>query len=108
MWEAAMKSAKHHSRRTMGNHVLTFEELTTLFRQLESILNSRSIGVISEDPKEGEILMPAHLKSGMKPEAFPTIETTTKNDIANCASTARRTHIQKVFLQFRKRWQKNT
>ena len=61
LWEAGIKSAKHHLGRTMRNHVLTFEELTTLFCQVESILNSRPIGVLSEDPKDGEILTPAHL-----------------------------------------------
>ena len=45
----------------MGNHVLTFEELTTIFCQFESILNSRPIGVLSKDPNDGEILTPAHL-----------------------------------------------
>ena len=89
LWEAGIKSAKHHLRRTMGNHVLTFEELTTLFCQIESILNSRPIGVISKDPKDGEDLTPAHLICGMKLENFPTIENSKKNDIANCTSTAR-------------------
>ena len=77
----------------MGKHVLTFEELTSLFCQLESILNSRPIGVISEDPKDGEILATAHLIFGTTLETIPTIETPKKNDIANCTSTARWAHI---------------
>ena len=90
----------------MGNHVLTFEELTTLFCQVESILNSRPIGVLSEDPKDGEILTPAHLICRTKLETFPTIETPRKNEIANCISTARWVHIQNVLLHFWKRWHK--
>ena len=58
----------------MGNHVLTFEELTTLFCPVESILKSRPIGVLSEDPNDCEILTPVHLKCGTKFEIFPTIE----------------------------------
>ena len=31
IWEAAVKSAKHHLRRIIGDQVLTFSELATLF-----------------------------------------------------------------------------
>ena len=34
LWEADIKSTKHHLRRKMGNHSLTFEELTTFFVRL--------------------------------------------------------------------------
>ena len=90
----------------MGNHVLTFEELTTLICQVGSILNSRLIRVVSEDPKDEDILTPAHLISGTKLETVPTIETPKKIDIANCISTARWAHIQNVLLHFWKRWHK--
>ena len=66
LWEADLKTAKHHLRRTMGNHVLIFEELTFLFCQVESFSNSRLVGVISEDPKDCEISTPAHLLCGTK------------------------------------------
>ena len=103
--EAGIKSAKRHLERSMGNHVLTFEEMTTLFFQIEGILNSRPIGVISEDPKNGEISTPAHLICGTKHETFPTKETT-KKDFPKCTSTARWTHTQNVLLHFWKRWHK--
>ena len=86
--------------------MLIFEELTTLFCQVESILNSRTVGVISEDSKDGGILLPAHLICGTKVENLPTIETSKKNDIANCTSTARWAHIQNVLLHFWKGWHK--
>ena len=41
-----------------------------------------------------------------KLETFPTIETPRKNDLANCTSTARWSHIQNVLLHFWKRWHK--
>ena len=39
LWEAAVKSVKHHLRRVLGNHKLTFEELYTLIKQIEACLN---------------------------------------------------------------------
>ena len=81
--EAGLKSAKNHLRRTIGNHVLSLEELTTLFRQIEAILKSPPIEVVSDEPKDGEILTPAQLVCGTKLETFATIETLKKSDISN-------------------------
>jgi len=33
LWEAAVKSIKYHLRRTLGSHVVTYEELCTLGRR---------------------------------------------------------------------------
>ena len=43
LWEAAVKSMKHHLRRVMGNSMLTYEEMTTILRQIEQVLNNRTI-----------------------------------------------------------------
>ena len=39
IWEAAVKSAKHHLRRIIGDQVLTFSELATLMCRIEACLN---------------------------------------------------------------------
>ena len=50
--EWAVKSAKTLILKTIGNAALTFEELTTLLAEVEVVLNSRLIGVPSDDPSE--------------------------------------------------------
>ena len=51
LWESAIKRAKQHLRKVMGNKILSFEELTTLFCQIELILNSRPICPLSRSQR---------------------------------------------------------
>ena len=50
LWEAAVKSMKYHLRRTLGSHVATYEELSTLLAEIEACLNSRPLCALSDDP----------------------------------------------------------
>jgi hypothetical protein len=60
LWEAAVKSMKHHLRRTLGIHVVTYEELSTLLTEIEACLNSRPLCTISNNPHEVMYLTPGH------------------------------------------------
>ena len=106
LWEASIKSAKYHLRRVMGNNVLTFEELTTLFCQIEWVLNSRPIGVLSEDPKDPKHLTPAHLCCGGNLEAFPMKTSSVPDDIKKCSAQKRWVFLQNLIGSFWKRWTK--
>jgi len=64
LWEAAVKSAKTHLKKIVGNILLTFEELSTIFAQIEAILNSRSLYQISDDPQDYNVLTPGHFIIG--------------------------------------------
>ena len=59
-WEAAVKSAKFHLRRVVGEAILTYEEFSTLLIQIESVLNSRPMCPISDDPNDISALTPGH------------------------------------------------
>ncbi|XP_011858173.1 PREDICTED: uncharacterized protein LOC105555742 [Vollenhovia emeryi] len=64
IWEAAVKSLKHHLRRVVGDATLTFEEMTTLLAQIEACLNSRPLWALTDDPDDITALTPGHFLVG--------------------------------------------
>ncbi|XP_076299900.1 uncharacterized protein LOC143218554 [Lasioglossum baleicum] len=71
LWEAAVKSAKFHMHRVMGYAHLTYEEVQTLFSEIEAIFNSRPITPLSEDPNDMACLTPGHFLIGEELNSFP-------------------------------------
>lgn len=71
LWEAAVKSAKKHLRRIIGDSKLTFEELTTVLAQIEACLNSRPLTPAPSDVDGLEALTPGHFLIGQPLAAIP-------------------------------------
>ncbi|XP_053691646.1 uncharacterized protein LOC128740150 [Sabethes cyaneus] len=76
LWEAAVKSLKAHLRATIGNAVLTAEQLTTLLAPIESCLNSRPLTQMTAEPEDLEVLTPGHflIHRSLTAPAEPSLE----------------------------------
>ena len=74
LWEAAVKSAKLHLRRVVGEQKLDFEEMTTVAAQVEACLNSRPLGFLySHSPDAVAPLTPGHFLVGRPLQAYPEL-----------------------------------
>ena len=100
LWEAGVKSVKHHLRRVLTESRLTFEEFTTLLTQIEAILNSRPLCPLSTDPNDYSILTPAHFLIGRPLVAAPDDNLTTER----LNRLNRYQLIQRISQHFWKRW----
>ncbi len=101
IWEAAMKSCKHHFKRVVGDQLFTFEELYTFAVEVEALLNSRPLCPMSTDPNDPVALTLAHILVGQPLTMLP------ENDFlpvpANRLSSWQ--IITKARQHFWKRWQ---
>ncbi|XP_055622384.1 uncharacterized protein LOC129765952 [Toxorhynchites rutilus septentrionalis] len=71
LWEAAVRSAKFHLLRVIGNHPVCIEDMQTLLVQAETCLNSRPMTVLSDNPNDLEPLTPAHFLIGASIQQLP-------------------------------------
>lgn len=99
-WEAAVKSAKFHLRRVIGDASLTYEEFTTLLTQVEAILNSRPLCPLSDDPEDTSPLTPGHFTIG---EALTTVPEPSLISIPK-SRLSRWQFLQATLQHFWQRW----
>lgn len=77
--EAAVKSVKTHLKRVVGDHRLNYEEFYTILTQVEAVLNSRPITVLSDDPRDPQPLTPGHFLLLAPPTQLPDDDLTSAN-----------------------------
>ncbi|XP_073966911.1 uncharacterized protein [Choristoneura fumiferana] len=99
-WESGVKNLKHHLKRVLGNHVLSYEHFNTLLIEIEAILNSRPISPLSEDASDEQCLTPAHFIIGDRLTSFPEV------DVSNIPDNRLKIYqlITKLKQNFWKRW----
>ncbi|XP_033212150.1 uncharacterized protein LOC117169753 [Belonocnema kinseyi] len=102
IWEAGVKSVKHHLKRVAGEAILTFEEFATLLTQIEAILNSRPLTPLSSDPNDLNPLTPAHFLIGrtFSSLADPDLSHVNQGRLSNWQ------RIQQLQQHMWKRWSK--
>ncbi|XP_046976357.1 uncharacterized protein LOC124542454 [Vanessa cardui] len=101
LWEAGVKSMKHHMKRILSCH-LTFEEMTTLLCQIEACLNSRPLCPIEDSDTDNITpLTPGHFLIGEAPILVPHPDI---KDIP-VSHLTRWQHTQKLLSNFWQRWQ---
>lgn len=85
LWEAAVKSAKTHLRKVLGNESATYEELYTILTQIEACLNSRPLCALSNSPDSCEALTPGHfiIQQPMNLLPEPSVSDVPRNRLDN-------------------------
>lgn len=99
LWEAAVKSTKAPLVRTIGAHIWSFEEFSTILCQIEAALNSRPLTSLSSDPNDLEYLTPGHFIIGRRLLAVPEEELGGQMNLKN-----RWKLLQQSFQYFWRRW----
>lgn len=102
IWEAAVKSFKHHLKRVLKDQKLTYEQINTLLIQIEAILNSRPLCSLSTDPNDPVSITPAHLLVGRPFNVLPEKSVLSVPD--NRLSTYK--FLSKVRQDFWNKWHK--
>lgn len=97
LWEAAVKSCKHHLLRETGHTSLAQEDMITLLVQIEMCLNSRPLTPIPTDSTDLEVLTPGHFLVGSNLQAVPEANITETPD-------NRLDHWERTQKQFQRIW----
>nr|CAH7748491.1 unnamed protein product [Callosobruchus chinensis] len=103
LWEAAVKRAKFHLDRILNNNCFTFEQLATVFAQIEAIMNSRPLTPLSSDPSDLSVLTPGHFLIHYPLLSVPQVDLTSvpSNRLTQYEG------LQKLMQTFWRRWKKD-
>ncbi|XP_045498044.1 uncharacterized protein LOC123696083 isoform X1 [Colias croceus] len=99
-WESMVKVIKTHLFRVIGQQILSYEELCTVLTQIECLLNSRPLTVLSSDPAEPSALTPSHFLNTAPLLSLPAPQV--KSDHVSLLD--RHSLLDKLVQSFWKRW----
>ena len=71
MYESLIKVTKRALRMSTGEQILSWNEMATVFAEVKSILNSRPLTYMSDDPNDLRPLTPNQLLLGRRYEEHP-------------------------------------
>jgi len=103
LWEAAVKAAKFHIKRIIGEASLRYDEFLTLLIRIEAILNSRPLTPLSTDPNDLSVLTAGHFLIGSPLTSYPEPNL----EDSNTNRLTRWQHIEQLRQHFWKRWTKD-
>lgn len=100
LWEAAVKIAKRHLHRQLGNSRLSYEDLSTVLAEIEAAMNSRPLVPMTEDPNDFTVLTPAHFIIGSTMHAIlgPSVADVQASRLAHHQK------LQQLFQRFWHQW----
>ena len=98
LWEAAVKSMKHHLRR---DSILNYE-IATILCQIEQVLNNRPLMALTNNPDDTFAISPLMLVNGSELDAIPQ-PSLPKMD-ARGHPVKQFCSLQQLLSQFWKRW----
>lgn len=100
LWESNVKAVKSHLFKVIGKQILCVDEFVTVLTQIEALLNSRPLSLMSEDPSELECLTPSHFLLGKPLRSLPSVDFSKDN----VNSLTRPALLDAIVQQYWKRW----
>ena len=107
-WERLVRSVKRCLKKVLRNTRLSFDELITVVKEIENIVNNRPLVYVSSDrdPNE-EILTPNKLLYGRNLEVKNTIADVNDEVGDEVSPTKRGEHLNVILNHWWKRWQQD-
>lgn len=103
LWESAVRLMKFHLKRTCQGVLLSYESFNSLLVQVESIVNSRPLVPLTEDPEDLMALTPGHFLIGGSLLSLPESPITDVRQTIRCNYK----HLRFLFEQFWNKWSKD-
>ena len=105
LWEAGVKSMKLLLFKTIGTTAnLYLDEVYTMLCQVEAVLNSRPLTVVSDDAKDSYPLNPAMLLTGFHNHQLPLVVSPIPKTKDEEDPNKRFQYLQKLIAEFWKKW----